>query len=982
MKHIRLFTVIATCLLVTSVFTVIPAFSAQPPIDTSTYYVGTIGQPARLDPGRAYDTASGEIIQNVYQPLIWFSSKNVLPNPSGIGYPMTQADHADLSYPSGYAPIIAAALPTISPSGIGSGQLWNFTINTNAQFQTWTGPDGVINGQPKRNVTTDDVVYSFQVQMVMDSPSAPVWMLETAAFNIGSFGVLYPYANGGGGTGTVGAGYNPADEAVVAAMIQQWCYKDHDHPTTNVIFNWSYPLPLSAMAQIMSQTWGSIVNMDFYIDHGNWNYNWYTGWSADYRWQPDGSGNRTPIDRYYSAKSLYTSATPIVGTDIPDMCGTGPYQYKFGGWNQITSTWRLDYDPTYWKDPTFANAGDGAGNYIHTIIERGISNWPTREMLFLDGEFDTAVVPTANMFSLLVGNNTHLPLQGLTLVTGITRLQNEEVFFTFNVSGASSYQSYDGINNNTAEPYFFNNTAMRLAFAYALNYTQVIQQGWFGEAVQQASWWVDGLVPASSKNLTLTANMRNIDLAKMQYYLSQAIIGGQNIAQVGFRTTAIYNTGNVQRQFELQSIANAFAQAGPNYIVNVVGLDWPVYVNAMNTMQMPMFCGGWLADYADPSDWAAPYQQSTGSASYFLGLQGPPFPADQAAVDAEIAAAAIETNAALRDQLYQDLQYKFWLDVPSIPVVQPVGIRFARDWVYGWYYNDLLPGLYAYDLYKSGAAPTTPIDLDVQDTIAPLTTYSKVLISMGQMTVIFGGGVLAQMTFNVTVKRNDAAGLVPAIVSLVRDNLTALTDYRLRQSSTSYDMTGVPWPNGGWVYIEGGTGGLGTNYRLLGAQSPVYPSQVIIGTTGGTSTSVTLTWYEDGVTSTLPANATWSMGALVGIPSTAGGSYYLSNLTDNQVTLDPNTYNYTAKTETTQLLSSSPSTYDTYFLLVGDINGDGVVNILDAILLSNFFLTTPPSSLSNGKTLNWSGLAAPLTILSAIILANNFNKKMGFLSDP
>jgi hypothetical protein len=124
------------------------------------------------------------------------------------------------------------------------------------------------------------------------------------------------------------------------------------------------------------------------------------------------------------------------------------------------------------------------------------------------------------------------------------------------------------------------------------------------------------------------------------------------------------------------------------------------------------------------------------------------------------------------------------------------------------------------------------------------------------------------------------------------------------------------------------------------------------------------------------------MGALVGIPSTAGGSYYLSNLTDNQVTLDPNTYNYTAKTETTQLLSSSPSTYDTYFLLVGDINGDGVVNILDAILLSNFFLTTPPSSLSNGKTLNWSGLAAPLTILSAIILANNFNKKMGFLSDP
>jgi hypothetical protein len=629
----------------------------------------------------------------------------------------------------------------------------------------------------------------------------------------------------------------------------------------------------------------------------------------------------------------------------------------------------------------WANAGDNAGNYIKTIIEKGIGNWPTREMLFLDGEFDTAVVPRANMFDLLVGNDQYQPLPGLTLVTNITSLVNEGVFFNFNVSGASSYQSYVGYPTSIgpADPYFFNNTAMRLAFAYALNYTQIIQQAWFGEAIQQASWWVDGLVPASSKNLTLTANMRDIDIAKMQYYLSQAIIGGQNIAQRGFQTTAIYNTGNAQRQFELQSIANAFAQAGPNYKVNVVGLDWPVYVNATNTMQMPMFCTGWLADYADPSDWAAPYQKSSGD---FPVLQGPPFPADQAAVDAEIAAAAIETNAALRDQLYQDLQYKYWLDLPSIPVVQPVGRRFARDWVQGWYYNDLLPGLHAYDLYKSGVAPTTPIDLDVQDTIAPLTTYSKVLISMGQMTVIFGGGVLAQMTFNVTVRRNDAAGLVPAIVSLVRDNLTALTDYRLRQNSTSYDMSGVPWPNGGWVYVEGGTGDLGTNYRLLGSQSPVYPSQVIIGTTGGASTSVTLTWYEDGVVSTLPANATWSVGALVGIPSTAGGSYYLSNLTDNQVTLNPNTYNCTAKTETTQLLSSSPSTYDTYFLLVGDINGDGAVNILDAILLSNFFLTTPPSSLSNGKTLNWSGLAFPLTILSAIILANNFNKQMAFLLDP
>jgi peptide/nickel transport system substrate-binding protein len=986
MKYLKLIAIIATCLLVTSIFTVIPAFSAQPPIDESTYYVGTIGQPARLDPGRAYDTASGELIQNVYQPLIWFADRPYLNSFTQGDYNATPSDHANLVYPSGYTPVIATALPIITNT-TNTNQIWNFTINTNAMFQNWTGPNGVVDGMPPRNVTTDDVVYSFQVQMVMDSPYAPVWMLETAAFGFTSFAALYGYADGGGGTGPYGAGYNAgADENNVAALIQQWCYKDPDHPTTNVIFNWTAPFPISAMAQIMSQTWGSIVNKEFYVDHGNWDGLWISGWSANYRWEPDGSGNRTPIDRYYQTlangtqASLYTTGTPNVGTDIPDMCGTGPYKYEFNDWNQITETWRLDWDINFWQG--WAAAGNGGGNFIHTIIERGIDTWPTRKMLFLDGEFDVAVVPRANMFDLLT--SFYQPLPGLSLITNITELTNEEVFFNFNVSSASSYQSYVG-TNTTADPYFFANQDIRLAFAWALNYTQVISQAWFGEAVQQNSWWVDGLVPQSSKNTALV--FRNENLTEMQNYLQAAgVMDGQNVWTAGFSTTMIYNSGNDQRQIELQSIANAFTTLGGRFKINVVGIDWPIFLDDMNTMQMPVFCLGWLADYADPSDWASPYQQSSGS---FLYTQGPPFPADQATVDAQIIAAAPETNPALRDSEYQTLQTEYYNDVPSIPVIQPIGRGFARDWVHNRWINDLLPGIYAYYLYKSGAAPVTGIDLDVQDPITPVTTYSTVFVSMGEMKIPFGGGVLASMTFNVTVKRKDVQGLVPTIISLVRDNLTALTDYRHRQSSasTGYDMTGaaananppgfnVPWPNGGWVYIEGGTGGSGTQYTLLGAQSPVDPTQIIVGTSGGNSVTVTLTWYEDGVTSTLPANATWSIGAIAGIPSTAGGSYYLSNTTDNSVTLSPSIYNCTALTET-QEISHSSTTYEKYILLVGDINGDGRVDILDAIALSNAFLSTPGGAhwnpacdINNDGTVN---------ILDAILLANHFNNVMSFL---
>jgi nitroreductase len=58
--------------------------------------------------------------------------------------------------------------------------------------------------------------------------------------------------------------------------------------------------------------------------------------------------------------------------------------------------------------------------------------------------------------------------------------------------------------------------------------------------------------------------------------------------------------------------------------------------------------------------------------------------------------------------------------------------------------------------------------------------------------------------------------------------------------------------------------------------------------------------------------------------------------------------------------------------LPGDVNGDGVVNILDAILLSSAFWSTPTSSTWNPYAdLNNDGI---VNILDAITLANNFGK--------
>lgn len=58
--------------------------------------------------------------------------------------------------------------------------------------------------------------------------------------------------------------------------------------------------------------------------------------------------------------------------------------------------------------------------------------------------------------------------------------------------------------------------------------------------------------------------------------------------------------------------------------------------------------------------------------------------------------------------------------------------------------------------------------------------------------------------------------------------------------------------------------------------------------------------------------------------------------------------------------------------LVGDINGDGVVNILDAVLLANSFLATPSSSNWNPNAdLNGDGA---VNILDAIMLVDHFQE--------
>jgi peptide/nickel transport system substrate-binding protein len=866
----KLLVVIVTCLLATGAFATIPVFSAQPPIDTSTYYVGTIGQPKNLDPTRSYDTASGEIIQNVYDSLIFF-------NQSGLYAPYLPAETSkvndtNLANLADFKPVLCTAMPTLTIVQ-GSGSNWTFHIDTSKVYQNWTDSSSVVHSG--QHLTADDVVYYFQRMFVQDQSGSPQWLFLQPAYGLNYFS-KYDLNTA---TNTIDPiGNNTAGERVVAALIQKFVTAVGDDVTFHFTKDW----PLGGLYQTFANGFACIPPKNFAIEHGCWDGTWTDGWSTNWRRKP--SSSVTPLDTHYSGYSKYSSASAE-----PAMCGTGPYYFTY--WDKANLQYRLDWNPTYW-----GGWADGpAGPHVKTIIETGIASWPTRKMEFLSGEFDSCVVPRAYMWDLLESSDPlgHTPIPGITLYWNQPALSNEIYAFTFNVTAGSPYMSkISGVQ----APLFFNDVHVRKAFAQALNSTAYLSGAWFNEAIWPATWYIKGLSP-DYENKTVPAY--DINEAAIQSELTAAGLWNKD-----WETTAIWNTGSETRHIAAQMIASEMAKmggiAGHTFKVNVIDLDWPVFLTQMENMNMPLWVIGWQADFADPDNFARPYMYSEGDFALFQAYNDP-------VVDTLVDHGAVTPNSQDRNDTYQTLQWIYHRDVVSQPITQPTGRGWHRDWVRGVYVNQLYSGPFYYDRAKVVGA-VQPVDVDVTKTITPIVYYPQVLVFHGQMRRGNGSSAAAIMTYSIHVNRTDANGAVGILYTAIGLKRSNATGYR-------------QYPN--------------ATYVLLGP--------------GGDAT-VTMDWSEDGSSQVLTPSD-WQV---------AGEG----NPVDIKGTQDTNMTNNVINDGIVQAR-----------ILVGDINGGGVVDIYDAILLSNSF-----NKKSTDKGYNADADLKPdlvIDIYDAILLANNFNKRWG-----
>ncbi len=172
----------------------------------------TIGEPDSLDPSYEYDTASYEIIYNVYETLVWW-----------------ERDRFDT-----YVPLLAEEMPEISEDGT----TWVFKIREGIKFHE--GGD----------MTPEDIAYSFWRTMIQDRAGGPSWV------------VLEPFT----GYYAINDIADEMGDEAACEFVKSSVEFDNDAMT--VTFN--LPVAFAPMMDIVASGWGVAMDKSWVEEMGGW----------------------------------------------------------------------------------------------------------------------------------------------------------------------------------------------------------------------------------------------------------------------------------------------------------------------------------------------------------------------------------------------------------------------------------------------------------------------------------------------------------------------------------------------------------------------------------------------------------------------------------------------------------------------------------------------------------------------------------------
>ena len=195
-----------------------------------------------------------------------------------------------------------------------------------------------------------------------------------------------------------------------------------------------------------------------------------------------------------------------------------------------------------------------------------------------------------------------------------------------------------------------NDTRVREAIAYSIDYDAIISEGMAGTAERIGGPVAPGIFGFA--NLTL----RQQDIEKAKQLLSDA--GFPN----GFDITLTFNIDNLNRRKTAEVIKTSLSEIGID--VTLEGLDWDSMVDKYVAMEHEMGLDLWVPDYFDADSYLTPLFHSTLGDFNEFGFS------DQR-VDELLDQARTETSPNIRLSDYQEAQERIVSQVPAIFLFVP-----------------------------------------------------------------------------------------------------------------------------------------------------------------------------------------------------------------------------------------------------------------------------------------------------------------------
>jgi len=520
--------------------------------DPNTFVQVIFGEPETLDPALGYDTASNAIIQNIYEPLVFYD---------GI--------HTDQ-----FVPMLAESW-TVSDDGI----TYIFKVRSGVKFH-----DG-------RGLTAEDVAYSFQRGLLFGGSDGPQWLLAEPFFGVGRDDITCIVDNCASLDDRKALIANdPAVLLAACERVRSVIVADETTGTVTMTLaqSWGPFIPT------MAQTWGGIMNKDWAISNGAWDGSCDT-------WQ-----------NYYAEPSESDPLSRIANGTGPFKLD----DWKFSEELVLVRNETYWREPARLERIVTKYVNEWGTRFAMMLAgDADVVSVPDENRSQMDAlvgercEFDVE----NNRYSPCNVINDSLPYR---LYIGRPGISRTDMFFNFRVAEDSNYVGSGRLDGNGIPLDFFSDVHIRRAFASCFDWDVYISDVFDGEAVQSPVLPLSGMPGYQSGIPVYSYDPDKCEAEfKLADLDDDGIPAGNDpdgdVWTVGFRLQALYNQGNTSRQTIADILANNIASINNLFVIETVGLPWNTFLRVIRNREAPYFVSGWAEDIHDPHNWYVPYLVGT-----------------------------------------------------------------------------------------------------------------------------------------------------------------------------------------------------------------------------------------------------------------------------------------------------------------------------------------------------------------------------------